>query len=97
MRLLRLLPAAELVIDGEERDLRERILVFLDNRRIARVAKLAGAPRAPSAGIELHVRLGQRVDPDEPLYTVHAEAPGELQYALSYAARQLDIVRVEEQ
>jgi len=70
--------------------------VAIDNRRIARVAKLAGAPRAPAAGIELHVRLGQRLAADEPLYTVHAEAPGELQYALSYAARHLDIVRVEE-
>ena len=69
----------------------------IDNRRIARVAKLAGAPRAPTAGLELHVRLGQRVAAEEPLYTLHAEAPGELQYALSYAAGQLDIIRVEEQ
>ena len=69
----------------------------IDNRRIARVAKLSGAPRAPSAGVELHVRLGERVDRGAPLYTVHAEAPGELAYALGYAAQHSDIVLVEDQ
>ncbi|MFW1410965.1 thymidine phosphorylase, partial [Vibrio parahaemolyticus] len=65
-------------------------------RRIARVAKLAGAPRAASAGIELHVRVGQALEKGASLYTVHAEAPGELEYALNYAARHGDIVRLEE-
>lgn len=69
--------------------------VAIDNRRIARVAKLAGAPRAPAAGLELHVRLGQRLEKDAPLYTVHAEAPGELEYALGYVEHQSDIVLVE--
>jgi thymidine phosphorylase len=70
--------------------------VAIDNRRIARVAKLAGAPRAAAAGVELHVRLSHRLEKDAPLYTVHAEAPGELEYALGYVARHSDIVRVEE-
>jgi thymidine phosphorylase len=70
--------------------------VSIDNRIIARVAKLAGAPRAPSAGIELHVRLGQRLQKGAPLYTVHAEAPGELEYALSYVARHPDLILLEE-
>lgn len=69
--------------------------VAIDNRRIAQVAKLAGAPNAPAAGVELHTRLGQRVDRGAPLYTVHSEAPGELDYALSYAARHPDIVQLE--
>lgn len=69
--------------------------VAIDNRRIARIAKLAGAPRAPAAGIELQVRLGEHLDKGAPLYTIHAEAPGELAYALSYVERQADIVRVE--
>lgn len=57
----------------------------IDNRRIARIAKLAGAPGAKSAGIEMHVKLGQRVDRSEPLYTIHAEEPGQLDYALAFA------------
>jgi thymidine phosphorylase len=59
----------------------------IDNRRVARIAKLSGAPRAPSAGLDLHVRVGERVERGAPLYTIHAEAPGELEYAAGYAAQ----------
>jgi thymidine phosphorylase len=69
----------------------------IDNRRIAQVAKLAGAPRDAAAGVDLHVHLGERVERGAPLYTVHAESRGELEYALSYASRRADIVRVDEQ
>ena len=64
-------------------------ILSVDNRRLASVAKLAGAPKDPAAGLELHVRVGSRVEAGEPLYTVHAGAPGELAYALSYAESQL--------
>lgn len=70
------------------------ICAAIDNRRIARVAKLAGAPRAQAAGVDLHVKLGQRCGSGEPLYTVHAQARGELDYALTYAARHPDVVRL---
>ena len=68
----------------------------IDNRRLARIAKLAGAPADPAAGLELHVRLGQTVAEGEPLFTVHAESAGELEYALQYAMVQRDVVRIEE-
>lgn len=61
-----------------------------DNRRLARVAKLAGAPGAPASGLECHVRIGDRVDRGDPLYTIHAETRGELSYAREYAGRQSD-------
>jgi thymidine phosphorylase len=67
-----------------------------DNRLLARVAKLAGAPKAPAAGLDLHVRLDQRVDCGEPLYTVHAETPGELAYALEFAAGKAGVVTIGE-
>jgi thymidine phosphorylase len=66
-------------------------VVAVDNRRLARVAKLAGAPDAKAAGVELHVSLGEEIERGHPLYTVHAEAPGELGYALEYAAANPDI------
>jgi thymidine phosphorylase len=69
--------------------------VAVDNRRIAQVAKLAGAPQSCVAGVDLHVRLGQRVERGAPLYTIHAEAPGELEYALTFANNHPDILRVE--
>jgi len=68
--------------------------VSVDNRKLARVAKLAGAPDSKAAGVELHVSLGDVIDRGQPLYTIHAEAPGELAYALAYATANNDIYRV---
>ena len=56
----------------------------IDSRRLARVAKLAGAPDAATAGLELHVGLGDPVERGQPLFTIHAQAPGELTYAKEY-------------
>lgn len=58
----------------------------IDNRRLARAAKLAGAPADAAAGVEVHVRLGDRVERGAPLYTLHAQSPGELAYALDFVA-----------
>ena len=35
--------------------------VHIDNRKLSRLAKLAGAPESPAAGIQLQVRLGDEV------------------------------------
>lgn len=56
----------------------------IDNRRLARLAKLLGAPEAKTAGVTLHVRLGDKVARGDPLFTLHAQASGELSYASSY-------------
>jgi thymidine phosphorylase len=68
----------------------------IDNRRIARLAKLAGAPDAKAAGVELHARTGDGIAVGQPLCTIHAETPGELQYALDYAAGTTDIFEIAE-
>lgn len=57
----------------------------IDNRRLARIAKLAGAPTAPAAGLTLHVHGGEYVAKGQPLFTLQAEAPGELDYAAGFA------------
>lgn len=64
----------------------------MNNRTLSRLAKLAGAPDDKAAGVELHVRLGDEVTAGEPLLTVHAEATGELAYALDYAAANPDML-----
>jgi thymidine phosphorylase len=68
----------------------------IDNRRLARLAKLAGAPKAPAAGLELHAPLGTLVRPGQPLLTLHAESPGELAYALAYAESEDTIFTIQE-
>jgi len=66
----------------------------IDNRKIARLAKLAGAPEAKAAGLELYIQLDQRVSAGEPLCSVHAETPGELRYALDFACANPRIIEV---
>ena len=68
-----------------------------DNRRLAKVAKLAGAPRAPAAGLEVHARVGTAVERDEPLLTIHAATPGELDYARSYLALNPQVIDLDEE
>jgi thymidine phosphorylase len=64
----------------------------IDNRRLSRVAKLAGAPQDKAAGLDLHVRLGQHVQQGDPLYTLHTESTGELAYAIDYVRANPDII-----
>jgi thymidine phosphorylase len=70
-------------------------IVHVDNRKLARLAKLAGAPVAKAAGVRMDVRLGQEIDKGQPMLHVQAETRAELAYALEYAARSGDIVKVE--
>ena len=71
-------------------------LAYVNNRLIAKLAKLAGAPGAPAAGLDFHVRLGQRILPGMPLFTLHAESRGELNYALDFMHQYGIGLRVEE-
>ncbi len=70
-------------------------VVHINNRKLSRLAKLAGAPEAKAAGILMAVRLGDEIDRGQPLLHVHAETSGELAYALDYAARAGDIIGIE--
>ena len=67
----------------------------IDNRKVARLAKFAGAPDAPAAGLRLHARIGDPVRKGEPLVTLHAQTEAELDYALDYAAEVGGIVTIE--
>jgi thymidine phosphorylase len=58
----------------------------IDSRCLARVAKLAGAPNDPTAGLDLHVQIGDFVEFGAPLFTLHADTPGELAYSKQYLA-----------
>ena len=69
-------------------------LAAIDNRLLARVAKLAGAPRSRSAGLELHVKLGDPIERGQPLITLHGESPGELEYALDFVRANPRILEV---
>jgi len=67
----------------------------IDNRQIARLAKLAGAPHNKAAGIYLYTPLDAMVEKGQPLYEIHAESKGELNYALSLLEQIPDIIQLE--
>jgi thymidine phosphorylase len=68
----------------------------VDNRRLARIAKLAGAPASANAGIDYRLRIGDRMEAGEPLFQVHAQTRGQLEYALEYVAEHMDIITIAE-
>lgn len=68
----------------------------IDNRLIARIAKLAGAPRQQAAGMLLRAAIGTRVSVGDPLFEIHAETPGELAYARDYASSQTRTFSISE-
>ena len=70
-------------------------VVHLNNRKLAKLAKLAGAPEAKAAGLELHVKIGDEVVAVQAMMTLHAQAVGELDYAGEYARANPDIIGVE--
>lgn len=67
----------------------------IDNRKIARMAKFAGAPDSPAAGLRVHVRLGNDVKFGDPLITLHAETEAELAYSQDYASSVPDVIAIE--
>lgn len=81
----------------EIRALSDGIVSAINNRVIARIAKLAGAPRQKTAGVWLGVRLGDRVSRGQPLYEIHAATPGEAEWARTYAERHEDALAVTEE
>lgn len=68
---------------------------LIDNRRIARVAKIAGAPDHPSAGIKFYSPLGKTVKKGDALYTIYTETAGELEYVLQYVNMEKDIIKIK--
>ena len=71
-------------------------MVAIDNRSVARVAKLAGAPKDHAAGVVFHAPLGSQIAAGQPLLTIHAESAGELAYARAYADAQEDMISLQE-
>ena len=68
----------------------------IDNRLLARAAKMAGAPHAKTAGLWLGAHVGDRVERGAPLFVLHAGSQGELAYALDFVARHPPIFHLED-
>jgi thymidine phosphorylase len=67
----------------------------VDNRNLARIAKLAGAPRSPAAGIQYLAPIGRIVRQGDLLFTIHASSQGELDYAMDFLGTLPNLIRIE--
>lgn len=70
------------------------IIVKVDNRKLAKIAKLAGAPENKAAGVDFLTPIDTKVEKGQTLYVIHAESKGELEYALEYYHSQKDILTI---
>jgi thymidine phosphorylase len=62
--------------------------------RIARVAKLAGAPANPAAGLRVVRHVGDVVARGEPLLEVHAQSETQLAFAVAHAEQAGDLIEI---
>ena len=90
---MRDIPKAPLMHTIESK--RSGTIVNIDNRQIARVAKLAGAPKSKSAGVKLLVPLHSVVHKSQPLFELYAETQGELNYVLDFLKQGHEIFQIE--
>ncbi|MBB1488946.1 thymidine phosphorylase family protein [Oceanospirillum sediminis] len=67
----------------------------IDNRNLAKLAKLAGAPEDLSAGVTLEVKLKQAIRAGDPLLEIHAESPGALNYAVEFLNSRTEIIKIQ--
>ena len=72
------------------------VIQAIDNRRLARLAKLAGAPFDASAGLRLHANVGNVVEQNQALFTLFSDSSGEQDYALDYYQNNTDIFVIQE-
>jgi len=71
-------------------------IIAIDNRKLARLTRLAGAPENPTAGLRLHANVGDIVTADQALFTLFSESGGEKDYAINYYSNNTDIFTFEE-
>lgn len=70
------------------------IIEEIDNRNLATIAKLAGAPHDQASGIEFFAKIGHRIERNQPLYCIHAMRKGSLEYALNYATTIPQLIKI---
>jgi thymidine phosphorylase len=63
------------------------VVTGIDCYRIARIARMAGAPTDKGAGVDLYKKVGSPVEAGEPLYRIHAEHATDFRFATEMAGQ----------
>jgi thymidine phosphorylase len=65
---------------------RDGVVRAIDCHRLARIARLAGAPIDKGAGVDLFKKIGDPVTDGEPLYRIHAAFEADFRFSTMFAA-----------
>ncbi len=71
------------------------IVTAIDNRKLAKIAKLAGAPTDAKAGVLLKTPLYSIVNTGDIMFRIYSESEGELNYAMEYMRAEENIILIE--
>lgn len=81
-------PPASSSLGSLQRDIvavRDGVVSAIDCHRLARVARLAGAPLDKGAGVDLFKKIGDPVQKGEPLYRIHAAFEADFRFSGKFA------------
>jgi thymidine phosphorylase len=65
---------------------RDGVVEAIDCVRLARIARLAGAPMDKGAGVDVFKKIGEPVEKGEPLYRIHAAFEADFRFAVKLAS-----------
>ena len=69
----------------EVKSMSSGVVTEIDNLQIARIARLAGAPKVQGAGVDLLHKLGDKISVDDVLYRIHSEIEADMVFAQQLA------------
>ncbi len=72
---------------------KQGVVTRIDNQLIAKIARIAGAPKDKAAGLYLRVHTGTKVKKGKELFTIYAENKKKLEYAVKLA-QQTEVIKV---
>lgn len=62
-------------------------VMAIENKTIAHLARIAGAPKDVSGGLVIHKKIGEAIRKNEALFTIYANSPDRLKYAMEFVAK----------
>lgn len=81
-------PPESAVLGSLRRDVvadRDGVVTAVDCLRVARIARLAGAPIDKGAGVDFFKKIGDPVEKGEPLYRIHSAFEADFSFASKFA------------
>ena len=73
---------------------RMKIIKSINNSELSLIARLAGAPNDKEAGVDLLVKIGNKVKKGDVLFVIHSKSLGNLEYALNTLNEENPIIKL---